>query len=186
MKSIEFYTTPQGEVEIKSTDGVRTYTRECKDVTTYMYAKIEEEYPAAHRALCAEYKRSADNPPFFKYLVVHRFMRCNFGRYDHIDDIDAHSTFHFERVDCPLRDRECKLCGVICMPQFNTKMSEMQIDIMARYTRGVDCHLIADQLNTSYDNVRKHIAKCYAKVGATTRSEFSEWAAKHNIFQTKV
>lgn len=185
MKNIEFYTTPEGEVEIKSEDGVNTYTREKKEITDFMYREIEENYPKAHKALCAEYKRSADNPPFFKFLLVHRFMRCNFGRYDHVADIDQCDIFHFERVECPLRDRECKLCGIVCNPEFNTELSECQMDVMRLYCQNVDCHDIAVRLNTSFDNVRKHIAHSYRRKGVHSRGEFIAWANDHNIFKAQ-
>ncbi|MEG2495277.1 MAG: LuxR family transcriptional regulator [Mucinivorans sp.] len=183
MKNVEFYTTPQGEVEIKSAEGVRTYTRECKEVTNDMCLAIENDYPGAFRALSSEYKRSADNPAFFKFLVVHRFMRCNFGRYDHIDDIDGNGAFHFERVECPLAGHECKFYGIICNPKFNTDMGAMQTDVMMLYCRNVDPYEIAERLNTTFDNVRAHIAKAYRKKNVHSKSEFCQWAEKNNIFQ---
>lgn len=68
---------------------------------------IEKFYPKAYIALASEYAKSKANLPLFRYRIVSRFCRCNFGNIDNIIDIDA-STFHFEHVLCPLRG-ECNL-----------------------------------------------------------------------------
>lgn len=64
---------------------------------------IEKFYPKAYIALASEYAKSKANLPLFRYRIVSRFCRCNFGNIDNIIDIDA-STFHFEHVLCPLRE----------------------------------------------------------------------------------
>lgn len=45
---------------------------------------IEKFYPKAYIALASEYAKSKANLPLFRYRIVSRFCRCNFGNIDNI------------------------------------------------------------------------------------------------------
>ena len=62
--------------------------------------------------------------------MVRRFCKCNFGELDNTSrDIDKKGGFNFERVKCPMRG-ECKYEGIICNPQFNSRISDAEMRVM--------------------------------------------------------
>ena len=96
---IEFALCPSGDLLIQDAKGVRTYREEDRDITDTLFAMIETDYPEAFAALQDFYAKSRHNLLYYKYKVVHRFLRCNFGRFDNTLDIDARGNMHFEFVD---------------------------------------------------------------------------------------
>lgn len=145
-------------------------------------AKIENFYPDAYKALRQCYIKSSINQPYFKFLMVRRFLKCNFGDLDTTQkDIDNDSVFHFEKVSCPMRG-ECKHECVICMPKFNCKLSEAEMRVMRIYYQDKNIESIADLLYLSAHTVKNHIKAAYAKLGIHTRGEFITYASRHQLF----
>lgn len=126
MKKLEFFTTPEGRVMFVAEDSpARELKPESKDFIDEFYEIISEWYAEATAALEEFYKKSSKNLPYFRYLVVHRFIRCNFGQYDNVFDIDQVGRWKLEFVPCPLRG-ECKLEHICCGPKVNTSLSDIQ------------------------------------------------------------
>ena len=107
LSNIEFFNTPEGEVMIRTDERVYTYQPEDKALTSELFARIESEYPKAFSALSDIYRKSRANVNYYRYLVCHRFIRCNFGSLDKKKDIDGIGRFTFEEVNCPIKG-ECK------------------------------------------------------------------------------
>lgn len=179
---IELYKTPTGELEIKSDNGVKTYLQEDKGLTNYIYTEIEENYPEAHAALNLLYKGSVLNLPYFKYLCVHRFLRCNCGNYDKVLDVDSDGKMHFEFVECPIRGRECLHDGVICSPKFKTNLSDRELEVMELLCDGYTTHEAANKLFIALTTVLKHKSNAFARKNTKTMTDFMVYANKHNIF----
>ncbi len=117
---IEFYISPDGKVMIgEAGKGInREFTEKDIDLTEYIAALIEQQYPTAYKALELEYRASMVNKIFYRYLIVHRFIRCNFSKFDGLTyDIDE-DILHIEDIPCPLKFRnDCPLRGIVCRPK---------------------------------------------------------------------
>ena len=98
LRNIEFFNDPDGGVMIRDYEGVRTYQPEDKELTGALFARIESEYPKAFKALTEIYHKSQANVNYYRYLVCHRFIRCNFGSLDKKQDIDGDGRFTFDEV----------------------------------------------------------------------------------------
>lgn len=180
--NIEFYNAPEGKVEMRSENGVKTYKEEDIEITNAVFARIEEDYPDAFKALSDKYKASRNNIPYFKYKVVRCFIRCNFGRYDNQDDIDTNGNFHFEYVACP-QEGECPWYKVICNPKFNANLTFREMEVMKLYVTGCKSEEIAERLFLSIDTVRTHKRNAMQRVGVHSFSEFVDYAHRNKIFK---
>lgn len=96
---IEFALSPSGDLLIQDAKGVRTYREEDRDITDTLFAMIETDYPEAFAALQDFYAKSRHNLLYYKYKVVHRFLRCNFGRFDNTLDIDARGMLIYKAAN---------------------------------------------------------------------------------------
>lgn len=181
LQNIEFYGTPTGKVMISCENGLKIYEMEDRDFTEAMVEKIQNFYPMAFKALTELYLSSKPNRSYYEYLIVHRFIRCNYNEYDNKKDIDSEGTFNFEFVQCPLRG-ECKLCGVVCNPSFNTKLSERETEVMRLYFRSYSAEKIADMLFISIQTVIKHKRNSLQKLNLHSLSEFISLASRNKMF----
>lgn len=130
MRPIEFYTTPEGEVTIREMGMPERQLKESDTEFIQRFLEVLEEfYPEAYKALRETYARYDGNRLWRDFLAVRRFIKCNFGLYDNEIDIDENWNFKFEFVGCPMRG-ECVGFKVICQPQFNSKLSDRQLEIM--------------------------------------------------------
>lgn len=143
---------------------------------------IRECYPSAYKALMSEYQNSSLNVPYFQYLIVKRFCKCNFGKLDGTkSDIDRSGRFNFEKVECPLRG-ECKFEGIICCPKFNSKLSDAELRVMKLIYYGASKDEVAEQLYISPNTVKNHIKSVYLKLGIHEKSDFIRYAESNNLF----
>ena len=182
MGGLEFYIF-EGELWFITEDGKNIVVDESQtELIKSVLDKIREFYPVAYKALTKEYQKSSLNVPYYQYLIVRRFCKCNFGKLDGTkSDIDNDRRFHFEKVDCPLRG-ECKHEGVICSPKFNSKLSEQELRVMKLVYKGVSKEEIAEQLYISPYTVKNHIKSVYLKLGIHEKSEFIQYANNNNLF----
>ena len=67
LNNVEFFNSPEGEVQIRDGKGVRTYMEEEKELTDALFSVIEIDYPQAFKALSEIYNKSKVNAPYFKY-----------------------------------------------------------------------------------------------------------------------
>lgn len=180
----EFYITPKGEIMIHDHNGVRTYREEDKDFTDFFFEAIEERYPDAFAALSRLYAKSSPNILFFKYRLVHRFIRCNFNIYDKRFDIDEFGDFNFEEVSCPLRN-ECELNQIVCDPKFSTAMTVREHEVMRLLCVGLEPLQVAGRLGIQVSTVPTHKRNVFKKLGLHSMPEFMAYAAKNKIFDNE-
>lgn len=164
LENVEFYLDPFGKVMIVDKDGVHSYEQEDEAFTSLMFARIEEDYTEAYKALCELYKSSIPNIRYYRWLVVNRFIRCNLSVYDRKVDIDSRGAFKLEEVQCPLRG-ECKHDGVICNARFNDKLTERQREVMRHYCEGLTYEEIAELLHISPETVKTIKRNAFRKAG---------------------
>lgn len=156
-------------------------TEKNRELIEEILQRIENFYPKAYRALTESYEKSQLNQPYFNFLRVRRFLKCNFGDLDTSDHDDQEGVFNFEKIHCPLRG-ECKFDGIICMPKFNSKLSDAELRVMRLYYNNESIDRIADHLYLSGHTVRNHIKASYAKLGVHSQAEFIAYANKNHLF----
>lgn len=182
MKEYEFYTI-DGEVWYITAEGNNERLDEAnEELISALLERIMECYPEAYKALAGIYSKSAMNVQYYRYLIVRRFVKCNFGKLDTAQsDCKPTLLFGFEKVQCPLRG-ECPFEGVVCMPKFNTKLSSAELKVMKLVYEGYSNEDIAKTLFLSPFTVKNHIKSVYAKLGIHEKSEFVHYANKNNLF----
>lgn len=179
IRNIEFYNTPDGNIAVKPTDGAMYYlTEKNTEIISEMLTVINELYPQAFKELSELYSKSQRNRAYFEYKIVHRFIRCNFGEYDALNqDIDHKGQFHFENVKCPLRG-ECRLEGIVCCPKVNSKLSEREKEVLRLLAEGDDNREIADKLLISPNTVKNHIMRMKIRLGLESKLQLVAYYQK--------
>lgn len=185
MNSIEFefYGTPDGDVILSSKKHPhKKYEESDRDFTSFMIDRIREFYPSAYNALCKEYEKSKPNRGYFEYLMVHRFIRCNFKEYDSRPDVDINGSFRFEFVSCPMRG-ECRHCNIICNPTFNSRLSPAEKRVMSMLCQRYSIEQTSEALFISINTVKKHKRNALERLGMHSFPEFLMYANKNRIFE---
>lgn len=183
MRDLEFYIF-EDELWCMFSNGANEKITESQtELVKDILDRIRECYPSAYKALMECYKKSAQNVPYFQFLMVNRFCKCNFGELDNTSkDIDRKGIFNFERVKCPLRG-ECRYEGCICNPQFSSRISDAEMRVMKMIYDGCSNEDIADKLYLSPHTIKNHIKSVYLKLGIHEKSEFIQYAHKNNLFK---
>lgn len=177
---LEFYTI-DNEVWYLTSDGKNERLDDTKEeVVSMLIDRIMECYPEAYKALEKCYSKSALNVPYYRFLIVNRFCKCNFGKLD-TSELDCSNTLRFEKVCCPLRG-ECSLEGVVCMPKFNSALSKKELDVMRLIYQGCSNEEVSERLYLSPYTVKNHIKSVYSKLGIHEKSEFIQYANKNSMF----
>lgn len=176
---IEMYTC-ESEVFCHTESGVFRL-EEGSAVVERLLERIEALYPDAMKALSDCYKRSIHNIPYYDFLRVRRFCKCNFGSLDHTEPDVVDGVFHFEKVLCPLRG-ECRYEGVICQPRMETRLSRREEMVMRLVCEGMENGEIAEMLYLSPNTVKRHVSTVFQKVGVRNRSEFVKYASENKLF----
>lgn len=156
-------------------------TEKDTDFIDEILQRIDTYYPEAMKALNGIYEKSSLNIPYYKFLRVRRFLRCNFGDLDTKDHDDNYGVFNFEKIQCPLRG-ECKFDGIICLPKFDSKLSEAELRVMRLYYKNESIDRIADNLYLSGNTVRNHIKSSFRKLGIHSQAEFINYANRNHLF----
>lgn len=184
MNGTEFFVSPSGNVmmDIPGEEGAKELSQTDYEFVNEMYDTIRSFYPSAFSCLEKIYKASVKNEPYYKFLIVRRFIKCNFGLYDKQRDIDEFGNFHFEFVHCPLRG-ECQYENTVCSPQFNSSLSEREMEVMQMYSSGVTVEDISGRLFLSAYTVKNHIRNSFRKVRVHSLAEFINYAGSHNLFR---
>lgn len=182
MKMIEFYIFNK-ELWYISNGENKIVTENDTELIGIILQRIMHLYPEAYKALSKEYKKSALNVPYYQYLMVRRFCKCNFGNLDNTrSDIDLQGNFNFECVSCPLRG-ECANEGIICNPKLNTKLSDAELRVMKLLYEGVSSSEVAEILYLSPETIKSHYKSVYKKLGLSSLAEFVKYADKHQLFE---
>lgn len=185
LKNFEFYGTPAGDVMIQEQDKpVAVYSQSFKEFTDTMIENIMNFYPDAFKALSEHYNASKQNLEYYRFLIVHRFIRCNWFKYDNVQDVDHNGIFRFEFVSCPMRG-ECKYSNVICQPKFNSNLSERELAVMKLYFESASHEEIADKLFISPMTVLKHKRNALAKLDLHSLADFISYASRNKLFENE-
>lgn len=182
MKDFEFYIFNK-ELWCISDGENKIITEKDVELVGVILQKIMTLYPKAYKALCEEYKKISMNVPYYQYLMVRRFCKCNFGNLDNTrKDIDINGNFNFECVSCPLRG-ECIHEGIICNPKLDTRLSDSELRVMKCLYEGKTTTETASMLYLSIDTVKSHYKSVYKKLGITGGlPEFVKYASSHSLF----
>ncbi len=140
-RKIEFYVSPDGQVNVEEPgEPTKQFTEKDNELTEYVISLIKRQYPNAYKMLELEYRDSMRNVRFYHYLIAHRFIRCNFNKFDGLTyDIDG-DVLHIEDTSCPLKFRnECPLKGIVCNPKpFDLTEKETKVAKMASHGKSYD------------------------------------------------
>ena len=180
LSKIEFYNF-ENEVWYRNANGTTAKLNENSEVVGEIIEMISEYYPKAFAALEKEYSRCLPNITLYRYRIVNRFIRCNFGIIDNVYDIDAMGKSHIEDVPCPLRG-ECKHECVICRPEFNSHISAAEMRVLRLWYEGMKKEEIAEQLYFSVHTVNNHIRNAFNRIGINSKAEFFRYAQQNNLF----
>lgn len=180
---LEFFNL-NGETWCRMEDGTcRPFCEDCRELTDQVFRFIAENYPECHKALLQCYCKSAKNIAYYKFLMVRKFIRCNFGEVDNIEDIDGNNVYNLEHVSCPMRG-ECRWENIICHPKRSTRLSLAEERVMQLVCEGMGTEEIADRLYLSYYTVKKHMANAYRKIGVKNKAEFIVYAGRNRLWPT--
>ena len=182
MKALEFYTTPEGEVMIRLIDEPdRLLCETDVDFINEFLDIIQEFYPEAHKALLDVYAKCQHNKRYMNFLMLRRFIKCNFSQFDNALDVSPSERLHFEFISCPLRG-ECKHDGIISSPKFNSKLTDRQLSIMKMLYDGQSVSEVADKLFLSIKTVDNHRKNSLKKLGLSSMADFMRHVIKTNLF----
>lgn len=157
-------------------------TEEDTDIISFILEHVRTNFPDAYNALTECYKNSAYNVPYYHFLMVRRFCKCNFGNLDNSKyDIDRALGFNFEAVQCPLRG-ECKYQGRICSPKFDNHLSVAETRVAKLFSKGKTYDEIADELYISPHTVKVHVRNILRKTGTEDKASFIIYCKKNKIF----
>ena len=178
----EFFTF-ENEVWFRLPNGLSDrLTEKNTDIISATLDKIEKFYPKAYCALCKEYERCKPNLLFFRFRIVSRFCKCNFGNIDNVPDIDNAGKFNFEHVPCPLRG-ECRYEHIICNPEFDLHISEAEMRVLRLWYQGKKKEDIAEELYLSVHTINNHIRNAFTRLGLHEKAEFVKYAESNKLFR---
>lgn len=157
-------------------------TEKSTKVIECMLSNIREHYPAAYEELTRWFERSSKNVPYFQFLIVDQFCRCNFGRLDPTrKDVEESGKMNFEKGYCPMAGR-CPHHNIVCSPRFNSRISEAEKRVMKLLYEGRDIQSIASDLYLSPYTVKNHIKSVYLKLGIHEKADFIKYVNDNNLF----
>lgn len=181
LTNIEFFTYAN-DVMVRTSDGtVKTLSPADKELIDTFCEYLATFYTKAYSALCQEYKQSALNQSYFRYRIVNRFVRCNFGGLDDVNDISESLRCNFEYVPCPLRG-ECHLDRIVCHPEFNHKLSPSEMQVLRLVYEGLTEDAIGERLRLSPHTIHTHVRNAYARLDIHSKAEFIRYAADNSLF----
>lgn len=154
--NVEFYTTPKGDVGYLNNGNLFLLKENDYDFIDWFIDKLKAHYSNAYLRLKEIYSTNSRNKSYYKFCIVRRFIKCNFGELDEFrQDINDSGNFNFEEVKCPLRG-ECKDEGVICFAQFSSGLSAREMQVLYLVSNGYKNDDIADMLFISTCTVNRH------------------------------
>ncbi len=184
MRNIEFYTCDGDAMYITEDGDHCRLTEESKQPIEFLIESFREFYPKALAACEEIYKPCRANQPYYRFRIASRLCNCNFGKLDpHKKDVDSRGYFHMEDVYCPLRKRDCKHVGVICHPEFNSRISASEMRVLKLMHEGVSRHRIAETLCLSPCTINNHIQRMLVRLDLHSEAELLVYAVRHNLIE---
>jgi len=173
----EFFSSADGvDVMVQKNGQCKPLTKEDVELVHFLYQNIKENYPEAFRALTDIYGNSA----LYKFMMVRRFGKCNFSIYDNRPDIRTDGLFNLEFVPCPLRG-ECKWENTICLPKFNTALSDREMQVLKLICENLEDSQIADKLFISIHTANNHRRSIERKLGVNNKLGILKYAKENSI-----
>lgn len=160
---------------------VLTQDRPDREFIEKFFEYIKNNFNEAYKALCGTYQKSKKNKYHHEFLIVRRFIKCNFSSYDTKEqDIDEKGDFNFEQVQCPLRG-ECTLENICCNPPKSTILSPRELEVALLIADGLTTDLIADKLIISPNTVNAHRRNIHRKTNTTNVAELVNYCHKEGL-----
>jgi DNA-binding CsgD family transcriptional regulator len=173
MSNIEFFIAGGGS-EVYLINGDKIEMLDSKShIINEIYDIIKDQYSNAFKGLYDIYGKAWN----FKFLMVRRFVKCNFANHDDIIDFDGDS-FNFERISCPLRG-ECKYENIICNPEFNFNLHPAEIKVIELIAQNLEDSEIADLLFNSIHTIIKHRKNILKKLCLKNKADIIIYYNKH-------
>lgn len=180
----EFYTTPEGVVMVKQIgESVKELTQDSpnREFIEQFIDYIQNNFSEAYKELSKLYQKSKKNKHHYEFLIVSRFIRCNFSSYDTKEqDIDDMGDFNFEQVQCPLRG-ECTLENKCCNPKRDTILSDRELEVAQLIENGSTTDEIADALFISPNTVNAHRRNIHAKIKSNNKPGLISYLHKKKL-----
>lgn len=177
MRNIEFFTDGNGRDLVANVDGkFHTVTESDIELIDLMYDIIQSDYTEAFKALQRIYNSRKD----FKYLIVRRFLKCNFGINDNKPDVLPDKSFELEFVRCPLRG-ECAVEGIVCQAKLNKELSDREIEILKLIAQGLTNDQISNEIFRSPFTIKNHRRNILRKSECKNTASLISWAADKNL-----
>lgn len=165
VNKIEFWVTPEGKVRYRKDgeDVEREFSAGCVEYINLIYNVLERYFPKALEALEALYGEKYSTA-VVRYMIVERFIRCNFGAHDYMHFDYDHGMFSFEEVICPLRGR-CEHEGIICKPQISTRLGDEELRSAILYAEGKFVDEIGVMLGKAEKTIYNQLENVKKKLG---------------------
>lgn len=173
---IEFFLSPDGNIFLDEygTPDIRKFTIREKDVIEYTISLIKRQFPEALIALEKEYERFQPNALNYRFKIVHRFIRCNFGKFDglHYDIEDG--VLHVEDVSCPLKfGKDCPLKNIICNPT-PLGLSPREKEVVKMSTKGKTYDEISEELGITHSTIKNVIQNVKKKLHLSSSRDITK------------
>lgn len=180
IRNLEFNGLPDGEVEVRQVeDNTFVLTPESRQFVNHFIEMLRLRRPRAYEALKKRYIKSKENKPYYEFLIVRGFIKCNFIMLDNRLDIDPNGNFNTEFVLCP-RMGECPEYGIVCNSQECGELSSREIEILRLITMGYENTEIGDILYISPNTVHNHRNNILKKLGMNNSAELVRyWFENH-------
>ena len=184
MADIEFYSY-NDEVWCRFEDGrTERLSEHDIDLVDKLYNIIVVRYKGAFESLEKLYGESKPNIPYYKFVIVRRFIRCNFSKMDStfidLESMETKEVVNFEKVECPIRG-ECPFEGIVCMPAQSSRLTEQQKKIARMLYDGKTKDDIASEMFLSWDTVNNHIRNIFKKLDVHSEADFVRYVNNNKI-----
>jgi len=188
MKQIEFYSYDD-EVWYRNTDGhTEVLSENSREIIDLMYDTLKRDFKESFAALRSIYGISETNLPYYKYVMVKRFIKCNFSRVDttyiDLESLGDVNVINLEKVDCPLRG-ECPYEGLICQPRISSNLTERELTVATYLYDGKRKDEIAKLMFLSVDTINNHIRRIYRKLNVHSEVEFAKYFGSMRNIKTQ-
>ena len=178
MEAVEFRNSPDGNVyytEKGKTE--KRFTKFSSDIVDHLNRIIRERFPVCYAELMTLYKYDRSR----EYKIAERFVRCNFGEHDLLQQDIQNDILNFEEVKCPLRGGFCKYENVICKPKGIVHLSPAEKEVVNLYVKGYTFDAISDILNKKPSTIKTQLLRVKTKLNVKSCREIITELKRINI-----
>ena len=170
---IEFFVSPEGVVMYQKNGGEISILKEKdRDIIGTLLELVNSYYPESYEALSKLFAASKPNLLHYQFLMAHKFIRCNFGKFDGLTyDIDG-GALHIEDIPCPAR-LECPMAGIVCRPKpFGLTQREKEIAMLS--SSGCSYDEIGERLGISHSTIKNMLQRIKTKLHLESSKDISK------------